>query len=95
MGEITDDGTVKYSVIDENGERQEKEVTADMIASTLSAARAQDELATTCKMLGDSFLTLDKTIYGAKAKLEDLEKNGGSAAEIAAEKDKINTAEAF
>lgn len=55
-----EDSSVKYTYTDENGEKQEKTVTAKEMARRLAAAKAADEFDNSSAFLMDEFERLDK-----------------------------------
>ena len=55
-------GTVKYSYLDEQGQRQEMEVTAEQIAMTQAVVAAEAELLDKCKTISGAFDALDADI---------------------------------
>lgn len=58
-------GTVSYSYLDESGQRQELEVTAEQIAMTQAVVVAQQELLASCEAMEDTFNALDADIKDA------------------------------
>ena len=52
-------GTVSYSYTDENGDTQEKEVSAMEIAQTLAVSEAMSSVTSSCQVLSEAFAKLD------------------------------------
>lgn len=58
-------GTVSYSYLDESGQRQELEVTAEQIAMTQAVILAEQELIDSCASMSNTFDILDSNIQNA------------------------------
>ena len=64
-------GTVTYSYLDEEGERQEKEVTREEMSQSLAVIEAQSQMADTCYTLIGAFEQLDKNIAATGSALDE------------------------
>lgn len=64
-------GTVSYSYIDEEGERQTKEITAEQIAMTQAVIIAEQQLVDACSGMVDTFKKLDEDIANTSSDTSD------------------------
>ena len=67
-----DDARVEYSYIDENGERQTREVTAQQIAAELAAAEAAEKLGQSTEFLISEFSRLENSTSKTDKALSDF-----------------------
>lgn len=67
-----DDARVEYSYIDENGERQTREVTAQQIAAELAAAEAAEKLGQSTEFLISEFNRLENSASKTDKALSDF-----------------------
>ena len=67
-----DDARVEYQYIDENGERQTREVTAQQIAAELAAAEAADKLGQSTEFLISEFNRLESSTSKTDKALSDF-----------------------